>query len=546
MRDAGRWWIAGAVLLVVSGAACTGKQDSQELAALDSAYNSGVLTKSEYDAKRAAILTQSTALKALDKALQSGVIGKDEYLARKARLQANANALAALEKVRGAGILTKDEYLAKKSALLASSAPADPGAGAPAAEPAATPVREPAPPQRTNVAQADPASGPAPAGNVQPPPSQPQPVSNDARAAAPPPSSGDAHTYRMKMIKVLDQYGFEKPMPTLSMLIPTDWQSEGATTWKIKDKCNGVQTTLRATGPDGRAYEIFPDFSWVWADDPKYLQQSARQTAQFGAKPCDVMPPMSAQEYLHRNLARVRPNAQLVGIEPAPKLTEILQRQAREAEQAGIPYGIKRQVRPDAIRARLRYSVDGRQVEEFLFVTTVTTGTLSPGLNLQTNQRTQTYSYNCVARMEADRATQGQLDSSLNFFSLMSSTARFNPEWQARIAGQALAMQKIQAKGISDRSKIVAKSAEDTAAIRKQMYENQQKGQDRTNLQFSQNQRGVETYRNPDTGETVDLNNNYGHAWVNNSGVYLLSDQPTLDPTVANLDNWKPLEIVKK
>ena len=160
MRDAGRWWIAGAVLLVVSGAACTGKQDSQELAALDSAYNSGVLTKSEYDAKRAAILTQSTALKALDKALQSGVIGKDEYLARKARLQANANALAALEKVRGAGILTKDEYLAKKSALLASSAPADPGAGAPAAEPAATPVREPAPPQRTNVAQADPASGP--------------------------------------------------------------------------------------------------------------------------------------------------------------------------------------------------------------------------------------------------------------------------------------------------------------------------------------------------------------------------------------------------
>jgi len=388
-------------------------------------------------------------------------------------------------------------------------------------------------------------SAPAQAGSVDLPPSLPRSVANDSRAAVPASSSGDPHSYHMKMIKVMDQYGFEKPMPSISMLIPTDWQSQGATTWNIKDKCNTIQTSLHASGPDGRGYELFPAFNWIWADDPKYLQAAARQTAQFGSKPCDVMPPMAAREYLRRNLARVRPNAQLVAVEPAPKLMEALQQQARQAEQTSARYGLKKQVRPDAIRARLRYSVNGQPVEELLFVSTVTTGTLGPSFNMQTMKQTQAYFYNCVARMAADRAPQGRLDSSLNFFALIDSTIRTNPEWQNRVAGNAAAIQKIEAKGISDRSAIVAKSAQETSEIRRQMYENQQKVEDHTSWQFSQTTRGVDTYRNPDNGETIDFSSVYGHAWVSNRGEYLLSDQETLDPSVFK-DDWKPLQMVKK
>src|ERR1035441_4517019 len=94
MRNVAAWVLAGAILLSLSsGTACSRRGNSKELAALESAYRSGVLTKSEYDAK-------------------------------KAQLLARTDALAALEKARGEGILTQDEYLAKRAALTAADTPA--------------------------------------------------------------------------------------------------------------------------------------------------------------------------------------------------------------------------------------------------------------------------------------------------------------------------------------------------------------------------------------------------------------------------------------
>ncbi len=58
--------------------------------------------------------------------------------------------------------------------------------------------------------------------------------------------------------------------------------------------------------------------------------------------------------------------------------------------------------------------------------------------------------------------------------------------------------------------------------------------------------RGVETYPDPANGETVELSNQYGQAWVNNRGEYLLSDQPGFDPAVTFKEDWRPLERVKQ
>jgi hypothetical protein len=498
--------------------------------ALERLYQSGVLTKSEYEDKKLALETQSAPMAALDKALAAGAIGKDEYQARKARLLEQAGALAALEKARGSGLLTKDEYLAKKAALLLTSVPAPQPA-----EPAS--AAAPAPPADWSHSQLDP-SAPAAAA----PPANPAP--NTSAAAGDP----QGHSYRMKVVKAVDQSGFGRAIVSASMLVPVDWQSQGATTWNIKDACNGIQTTLRSTGPDGRAYEVFPAFNWTWADDPKPMQQAAAQKAQMGTRPCDVMPPMSAQDYLRRNLPRLRPNAQLVGFEPAPKLMESLQQQAQQTEQSARQYNLVQQVKFDAIKARVKYTLEGRPVEEWILAAIVITGTRGPSLNLQTMQQVQKYTYSCVAYTGAQRAPLGQLDSSQKFFEMIGSTFHWNPEWQNLIAGQAQAIQKIELKGIRDRSAIVAKSADDTRIAQRQIYENQSKSEDRTSTQFSQYQRGVETYRNPSTGETIDLDNNYGHAWVNNKGEYLLSDQAGFDPNAVfkNNEDWKRLEHVKQ
>ena len=482
--------VLAAALLSISGTACSRRGNSQELAAIESAYQSGVLTKDEYTAKLAAIQTRTAQLAALNRAMH-------------------------------AGLLSKEEYAAKKAAVLSAGAPFSGASSQDASSHGASSQGAPAP------------AAPAVADAVSPPAA--------AEAPAAPASATDpqAHSYRMKVAQILDSQAFERPIPSNSLLIPVDWQSQGATTWNLKDKCNGVQTHLAVTGPDGRAFERFPVYKWVWADDPKPLQASFAQAAQMGKHACDVMPPMGAEEYLRRNLAKIRPNAQMVGFEPAPKLMEDLQQQARQTEELARRSNLKQQVKFDAIKARVRYSVDGKPMEEWILAATVTTGTFGP---------LQRWTYNCVAYTAGQRAPLSQLDGSEKLFELIASTFRTNPEWQARIAKNALAMQQIQLKGIRDRSAIVAKSAEDQRNIQRQAYENQQKAEDSNSTNYSQYIRGVETYQNPSTGETVDLDSKYGHAWVSNQGVYLLSDQAGFDPNSVpgNTQTWTQMQQVKK
>jgi len=499
------WCATVAVTLILSLAACSKSSGSGDLAALDAAYKAGVLSK-------------------------------DEYAARKAAIQARSGQLAALDRAMQAGLLTRDEYAAKKAALLTATAappPTPPVAAAPASPPAAAPAT---PPVSDPVTQSVPLPVSAPPPVVAQVPTAPPPP---VPAAPAPAADPQGHSYRMKMAQIVDSQGWERPIPSASLLIPVDWQSQGATTWNIKDKCNGISTHFIVSGPDGRAFERFPEYSWVWADDPRPLQQAAAQTAQFGTHPCDVMAPMGAQEYLRRNLQRLRPNAQLVGFEPAPKLMQALQQQAQQTEASARQYNLRQQVKYDAMKARVKYNLDGKPMEEWIVAGTVITGTFGV---------MQRWSYNCLAISAGQRAPAGQLDASGNLFELIASTLRVNPEWQARINQQSLAMQKIEQKGIADRAAIVAKSAEDTRNTQRQIYENQQKVQDSTSANYSQYIRGVETYQNPSTGERVELDSNYGHAWVNSQGIYLLSDQAGFNPNsvAGNTQNWTPLQQVKK
>jgi hypothetical protein len=107
-------------------------------------------------------------------------------------------------------------------------------------------------------------------------------------------------------------------------------------------------------------------------------------------------------------------------------------------------------------------------------------------------------------------------------------------------------MQATDTKGAADRSRIITQSGKDIGNIIHQTYENKKQSDERVAQGFSQYIRGVETYRNPATGETVDLSNQYGHAWAGNNGEYILSDSANFDPNVAVRGNWTRLEQVKR
>jgi len=232
-------------------------------------------------------------------------------------------------------------------------------------------------------------------------------------------------------------------------------------------------------------------------------------------------------------------------LEPAPKLMQKLAEIARQSEQQAAQYNLKQRVQFDGVKGRIRYSMNGRTIEEWLIVSTVITGTAGPSYDARTNRMGQSVTYNCVAYVTGESAPQGQLEASEKFFDLVAGTYRWDSAWQARVSGHTRAMGQIAQKGESDRTAIRTKSAEDVRNIRQQSYEHAQRSADSISEQRSQATREVETYRNPTTGDTVELSNQYGRAWVNNKGEYLLSDQPGFDPSVTFKEDWKALEHVK-
>jgi len=55
----------------------------------------------------------------------------------------------------------------------------------------------------------------------------------------------------------------------------------------------------------------------------------------------------------------------------------------------------------------------------------------------------------------------------------------------------------------------------------------------------------VQTYRDPSTGRTFELSNQYGHAWLNGANQYVMSDDPNFNPNSALSGSWNELQPVQ-
>jgi hypothetical protein len=402
---------------------------------------------------------------------------------------------------------------------------------------------------------------PPPAGAVSRSPATRTPGAQAApKTVATPPATpasataGGPSYYRMHLVKVVDEHGFERPMTALSLLVPTDWRFQGGVQYGQATGChaNLVKLMFQAESPDGRfAMQMFPGNTWQWSDDPnsvRMLQMSNQQMAQFGARGCDIQPPMSAADYLRRAIIpALRRGARVVAIEPMADLAPQVERQARELEQIAAQQGIRVRVRLDVARARLSYQSNGQAVEEWLTAMTFATGMPGPTLNMYTGRMGQTTFYTCGAdHIFALRAPEGQLDTQEKFFRTLLSTIRVDPQWQAQVTQVIANMQAADAKGVHDRTEIITKNGQDISKIIHDTYQNSTQSRDRSMEGWSQYMRGVQTYRNPYTGDTVELSNQYEHAWAGPNNEYVVTDSANFNPNAALQGNWTRLDAVQR
>jgi hypothetical protein len=237
----------------------------------------------------------------------------------------------------------------------------------------------------------------------------------------------------------------------------------------------------------------------------------------------------------------------VLGVDPVPDLDAGLQDQVRQAQAAATSAGVQLRLRADQARARLQLPPGKQAAEEWLTAVVLTRANAVPSINRATGQMGQAALYQCSAEsLFAMRAPPGELAANEKLYRTVLSTVRIDPTWQARVSQVQAAMGASNVQSAADRSKIIAKSGEDQRRIINEGYQNRQAALDRTNERFSDALRGVQNFRDPNTGENVKLSNEYAHAWVSGNGEYVMSDSSSFKPGQVLQGSWTELQPVRR
>jgi hypothetical protein len=365
-----------------------------------------------------------------------------------------------------------------------------------------------------------------------------------ARAAGPTtPAVPDAsdHYFLMKPVKIIDQ-GLGQGRPAYDLMIPTTWQFKGGVNVGVAE--GGCFADWFSVVGDAKSadnaieLQILPQYTWQYIDDPaaqRQIEQQNQKGAQFKIKPCPLRKPIHAADFLRQDMIeKYRKGKTVVSIEPFPELNQIARhRLGLPPDGTGNPGG----VHTEAARARLAFDEDsGRPVEEWVTAVIVVRA-------LQSG-RGVAYDWHAIMVMSL-RTPKGQLDANDKLFKLIASTIHPEPEWQTWSNGVISTLYRKKAEEQAKQSAIIAQFQAHVADTINGVVANQQRGSNNAAFGADQLIRGVQTFRDPSSGATFELSNQYDHAWLNGSNQYVMSDDPNFNPNGKVNGNWTSLQPVR-
>jgi hypothetical protein len=350
---------------------------------------------------------------------------------------------------------------------------------------------------------------------------------------------------RMKQVQIVAKVddpalGGKADVPALDLLIPSNWNFKGNVSGNTKEGCFSDLYVMswEATSPDGNlAFQGVPNDSWQYSDDPaelRKLNDPKRRALGLGGKPCPVTRPIKAEDYFRQNLLPVFPGGStLVSVDPFPGLNQIARKQlGLPTDDSGNGAG----TRTDAIRARVKFERDGKAMEDWVTAVVVT----------RVFRQGRGAFYDCHAiDIMALRAPQGQLDANDKLFRVMISSIRPEQKWQAYSGGQIAKLYQAEAQKEATMDAMVAKFQQQVAETINGVVANSVRGSNQAAFGADQLIRGVQTFRDPTTGNTMELSNQYDHAWLNGSNEYVMSDDPNFNPNGQLNGNWNELQVVR-
>ena len=350
--------------------------------------------------------------------------------------------------------------------------------------------------------------------------------------------SGSGSYIRMKSVQI-DDKGNKVPA-AVRMMIPTTWQAQGSI--RMMGGLGGCfadleSISIHAQSADGAlVFEALPDLTYQYADDQQTMRTMAQEGQAFaksGIKPCPVMPPQRAADLLKKLIPKYYPDAKTVSVDAYPELDQLVR------ERLGLPLkGASNQgnVRTDAARARLEYEHDGRTIDQWV--------TVGEWMRLYPAGRGNVYDCHATMIMSFS-APKGQLDANESLFRLMAFNVRHDPQWDAHINRMIAKLYQQQQVEEAKRSQMIAQFQKKVADTINEVTSNAMRGANQAAFGEDQIVRGVQTFRNPQTGQTFELSNLHDHAWLSSDNTYVMSDDPNFNPNGRLDGSWTALAPVQ-
>ena len=372
----------------------------------------------------------------------------------------------------------------------------------------------------------------------------------------------EAHTWHLKREErsapLTDwQTRHSRDFRMMSMLLPVQWQLDvrpGPNFATIDCADNSGRIIVSASSPDkSTGILVFPANASMSSNNQAFLQQKQGIMRNFkGAFNCSMEQPKPLTAALPEGAAMIAPGSRLVGqVERVPGLSDEIAQVVADANKRGGS-----QITAEAGRQRLAGTFQGKQAEMWLVALATHRTEQIPGGSV---------TYNDLPLSAILYAPPGQLEQNEKLLMTLLSSVQIDPEWTQnaqyfvaalyeKINGAYAQVNRIHQQMAQDNANAAAQQAairSDTANYRNNVMSsvarNRSAALDHSSQQFALYMGDQAIYKDPSTGQRVQMSSGYNHVWASSTGNtndYIMTDSASYDPNGrVGSSGWSQMQM---
>jgi hypothetical protein len=394
-------------------------------------------------------------------------------------------------------------------------------------------------------------------GQQSPPQNQPRQVASLEPSPEPGPAIPGAgaaptgHVWKMRKVDISAQVtdprtGGNLQLTGMTMLVPTDWSFQGVPFVAPKLDCTFTtgRVIFLATSPDKTiGLRVTPTGTAIWSTNRQVLQQLEETNHRpYSAIDCPIVQTKPLSQMLLEAAPKLIPGATAAGqAVPVPGLSDQLAASVEQANQQLAGQGSR--ISAEAARLRITGTVEGKPVEAWIMGLHTVRSNPAPGGGV--------IELSDLPLFAIMYAPPGKLDGNEKMLSAMLDSVQITPEWAGFCADYVAKLVQIRQQAMSQVSQIYANMARDNALaaaqqqgirngvqqhandVHSRVASDRAAALDHSSQQFALSMNDQAIYKDPSTGQRVQMPSQYGHAWASTTGntnEYILSDSPSFNP----------------